>query len=124
MAKMGAYFARRYFLTAEVFDAHAAQQAQLVHECVAPDTLMNTALQMATQLLNNAPAAMAATKTLIRELDAVPDREAITQYTCELIARIRASDEAQAGLQAFFDKQPAPWLPVDSHKPHQKEPAK
>lgn len=110
MAKMGVHFARRYFLTAEVFDARAAQQAGLVHECVTPDTVMDKALLMARQLLNNAPAAMTATKTLIRELIAVPDRDMLTQYTCELIARVRASDEAQAGLQAFFDKQTAPWL--------------
>lgn len=116
MAKMGVHFARRYFLTAEVFDAGAAQQARLVHECVPPDTLMEKALQMATQLLNNAPAAMASTKTLIRELIAVPDREMMTQYTCELIARVRAGEEAQGGLQAFFDKQPAPWLRDDANE--------
>ncbi|MDO8907303.1 MAG: enoyl-CoA hydratase-related protein [Pseudohongiella sp.] len=123
MAKMGVHFARRYFLTAEVFDASAAQQARLVHECVAPGTLMDKAMQVATQLLNNAPAALAATKTLIRELIAVPDREVMTQYTCELIARIRAGDEAQAGLQAFFDKQRAPWLPAEPNQSSQNEPA-
>lgn len=110
MARMGPHFARRYFLSAEVFDAQAAQTARLVHECVPPDTLMDAALAMAAQLLNNGPAAMAATKNLIRELVPVPEREALTQYTCELIARVRSSDEAQAGLQAFFDKQPAPWV--------------
>jgi methylglutaconyl-CoA hydratase len=113
MARMGPHFARRYFLTAEVFDAAAAQQAGLVHECVAPDTLMDNALRVATQLLANAPGALAATKTLIRELVADPNREVMTQYTCELIARVRAGEEAQSGLQAFFEKQPAPWLLPD-----------
>jgi methylglutaconyl-CoA hydratase len=122
MAKMGVHFARRYFLTAEVFDASAAQQARLIHECVAPDSLIDKAIQIATQLLNNAPAAMASTKTLIRELIAVPDREMMTQYTCELIARVRAGDEAQAGLQAFFDKQSPPWLP-DNQSSQQKNSA-
>lgn len=116
MAKMGLHFARRFFLTAEVFDAQSAQQARLVHECVAPDTLMATALETAKQLLNNAPGAMASTKTLMRELIAVPDRDMMTQYTCELIARVRAGDEAQAGLQAFFDKQQAPWLLRDNNE--------
>jgi methylglutaconyl-CoA hydratase len=122
MAKIGVHFARRYFLTAEVFDASAAQQARLVHECVAPDSLIDKAIQIATQLLNNAPAAMASTKTLIRELIAVPDREVMTQYTCDLIARVRAGDEAQAGLQAFFDKQSPPWLP-DNQSSQQKNSA-
>jgi len=113
MARMGAHFARRYFLTAEVFDAAAAQRAGLVHECVQPDTLMDSAVHMATQLLANAPGAMSSTKTLIRELVPVPSSEVMTQYTCELIARVRAGQEAQSGLQAFFEKKPAPWmLPV------------
>jgi hypothetical protein len=53
---------------------------------------------------------MSATKTLIRELVPVPSSEVITQYTCELIARVRAGQEAQSGLQAFFEKQSAPWI--------------
>lgn len=110
MARIGTHFARRYFLTAEVFDAAAAQRAGLVHECVQPDTLMDSTVHMATQLLANAPGAMSATKTLIRELVPMPSHEALTQYTCELIARVRAGQEAQSGLQAFFDKQPAPWM--------------
>jgi methylglutaconyl-CoA hydratase len=110
MARMGVHFARRYFLTAEVFDAAAAQRAGLVHECVQPDTLMDSAVQMATQLLANAPGAISHTKTLIRELVPVPNREVMTHYTCELIARVRAGQEAQSGLQAFFEKQPAPWI--------------
>jgi methylglutaconyl-CoA hydratase len=65
---------------------------------------------MATQLLANAPGAISHTKTLIRELVPVPDREVMTHYTCELIARVRAGQEAQSGLQAFFEKQPAPWI--------------
>ncbi len=110
MARMGVHFARRYFLTAEVFDAAAAQRAGLVHECVQPDTLMDSAVQMATQLLANAPGAISHTKTLIRELVPVPNREVMTHYTCELIVRVRAGQEAQSGLQAFFEKQPAPWI--------------
>jgi methylglutaconyl-CoA hydratase len=110
MARMGVHFARRYFLTAEVFDAAAAQRAGLVHECVQPDTLMDSAVHMAMKLLANAPGAISHTKTLIRELVPVPNREVMTHYTCELIARVRAGQEAQSGLQAFFEKQPAPWI--------------
>lgn len=110
MARMGVHFARRYFLTAEVFDAAVAQRAGLVHECVQPDTLMDSAVHMAMKLLANAPGAISHTKTLIRELVPVPNREVMTHYTCELIARVRAGQEAQSGLQAFFEKQPAPWI--------------
>lgn len=114
MARMGVHQARRYFLTAEVFDAHAAQHAGLVHECVTDGSLMAYAHATALQLLRNAPAALADTKALIRHLVPVPAAavvdSAVSDYTCELIARVRAGAEAQAGLQAFFERRDAPWI--------------
>lgn len=110
MARMGVHQARRYFLSAEVFDAKAAQQAGLVHKCVSAEQLMPTVMTHAELLLKNAPGALSATKALIRELVPVPSHETLTNYTCELIARVRASEEAQGGLQAFFEKQTAPWV--------------
>lgn len=109
VARIGAHQARRYFLTAEVFNAEAAQLAGLVHRCVPADTLMNEVMETAMQLLNNAPRAMATTKNLINYLVPVPASREITDYTAALIARVRTGQEAQGGLQAFLDKQPAPW---------------
>ena len=111
IARIGPHYARRYFLTAEVFDAYAAKEARLVHECVPSDGLMDSAIAMAERLLQNGPQAMATTKTLMRELLGVADKSVMTQYTCEIISRVRTGAEAQAGLQAFFDKEPAPWIP-------------
>lgn len=110
MARMGVHQARRYFLSAEVFDAAAAQHAGLVHECVNTDELMPRVFAHAELLLKNAPGAMTETKKLIRELVPIPTQQQLTRYTCELIARVRAGEEAQGGLQAFFDKHPAPWV--------------
>jgi methylglutaconyl-CoA hydratase len=115
MARMGVHQARRYFLSAEVFGAAAAQRAGLVHECVSADQLISRAIEHAELLLKNAPGAMADTKTLIRTLVPVPTHETLTHYTCELIAKVRAGEEAQSGLQCFFEKQPAPW--AATHKP-------
>lgn len=109
VARIGAHQARRYFLTAEVFDADAAQQAGLVHRCVPAATLMDEVMATATQLLANAPRAMATTKNLINYLVPVPASREITDYTAALIARVRTGQEAQGGLQAFLDKRPAPW---------------
>ena len=110
VARIGAHQARRYFLTAEVFSAEAALQAGLVHRCVPADTLMNEVMATARQLLNNAPRAMATTKNLINYLVPVPASREITDYTAALIARVRTGQEAQGGLQAFLDKQQAPWV--------------
>ncbi|OFE11329.1 hypothetical protein PHACT_12260 [Pseudohongiella acticola] len=109
VARIGAHQARRYFLTAEVFSADAAERAGLVHRCVPADTLMNEVMDTAMMLLNNAPRAMTTTKSLINYLVPVPSSREITDYTAALIARVRTGQEAQNGLQAFLDKQPAPW---------------
>lgn len=109
VARIGAHQARRYFMTAEVFTAQAAQQAGLVHRCVPADQLMNEVMDTAMLMLNNAPRAMATTKNLINYLVPVPGSREITDYTAALIARVRTGPEAQGGLQAFLDKQPAPW---------------
>lgn len=113
LARIGAHQARRYFMSAEVFDAQAAQSAGLVHRCVEADSLLDEALATADTLLQNAPGALSATKTLINHLVPVPFTPELTGYTSELIARVRAGNEAQGGLQAFFDKRPAPWLATD-----------
>lgn len=110
VARIGAHHARRYFLTAEVFDAQTAVNAGLVHRCVPADTLMNEVMNTATQLLNNAPRALSTTKNLINYLVPVPTSREVTDYTAALIARVRTGTEAQGGLQAFLDKQAAPWI--------------
>ena len=110
IARIGVHQARRYCLSAEVFDAEAARQAGLVHRCVPADTLMNEVMDTAIQLLNNAPRALTTTKNLINYLVPVPRSREITDYTAALIARVRNGEEAQSGLQAFLDKQPAPWI--------------
>ncbi len=113
IARMGSHQARRFFLTAEVFGAAAAQQAGLVHEICEPDQLMEVAARFAAMFLNNAPGALSATKALIhRVAPALPDAQ-LTQYCCELIARLRAGEEGQRGLQAYFDKTPPPWQTAD-----------
>lgn len=111
IARIGVHHARRFFLTAEPFTAEQAQAMDLVHEIVPPDALLTRARDIATQLLHNGPLALQATKELIREVSPPVSSDAVRQYTCELIARLRASEEGQQGLAAFFSKAPPPWVP-------------
>jgi methylglutaconyl-CoA hydratase len=109
VARIGIHHARRYFLTAEVFGAEAAQRAGLVHEIVEPEQLIDSAQAFARTFLNNGPNALGATKELIHRVAPVLVDSETTQYTCELIARLRSSKEGQQGLSAYFDKAVAPW---------------
>ncbi|MBT5415644.1 MAG: enoyl-CoA hydratase/isomerase family protein [Rhodospirillaceae bacterium] len=101
--------ARRYFLTAERFDAAEAQRIGLVHAVCAPDDLDTTVDAVAGELLKGGPAALRQGKALIeRVTGGVP--EAVLADTAERIARIRAEAEGREGVAAFLEKRKPSWI--------------
>ncbi|MFA9429045.1 enoyl-CoA hydratase-related protein [Egicoccus sp. AB-alg2] len=109
--RIGVRHARRYFLTGERFDADRALHIGLVSDVCAREDLDATVGDVVAQLLAAAPGAQRETKALIREIDRL-DREASQDLRLELIARLRAGEEGQEGMRAFFDKRPARWVPT------------
>ncbi len=103
--------ARRYFLSAEVFDAVEAHRLGLVHECVADETeLATVADRICAQLLKNGPTALGAAKKLIARVSrGILDDEMIAD-TAARIADIRAGSEGREGLSAFLDKRAPAWI--------------
>ena len=110
IAKIGVSAARRYFLTAERFDAATAKQLGLVHEVVDRDELDSTIETLLTTLLTNGPHAMAAAKMLIQHVGNQRIEPGLIDETAQRIARIRASDEGKDGLRAFLDKRQPGWV--------------
>jgi len=97
----------RYFLTAEVFDAHTAKQLGLVHQITGNlDCALDNLLQT---LIDNGPVAVKAAKALINDVANKEIDNEIIALTAERIAKIRVSDEGQEGLTAFFEKRPPQW---------------
>ncbi len=94
LPKIGAH-ARRYFLTGERFDSRTALRIGLVHE-VAKE-LDEAVERVAGELLSSRPQAVREAKRLIRER---PQGE----ETARIAARLRASEEGQAGLRAFLER--------------------
>jgi methylglutaconyl-CoA hydratase len=106
--KIGASAARRYFLTAEIFDAAVAKELGLVHEVVPAAELDSTVERFVTTLRGNGPRAVSAAKHLIREaLDRT--RKDTIENAVQAIAALRASPEGQEGLGAFLEKRPPTW---------------
>lgn len=104
---IGERAARRYFLTAEVFDAEQAHKLGLIHQISDElDTLLTSLLATLTV---NGPQAVKAAKQLINEVSGQTINAELRALTAERIAKIRVSDEGQAGLSAFFAKQPPAW---------------
>ncbi len=115
VAAIGARAARRYFLTAEIFNAKDALDLGLVHEIVEAEELQKKERQLVKILLKNAPTAIAAAKELITIVDRPIDDELIAQ-TANIICDIRASSEGREGLNAFLQKTKPSWQQVNSHK--------
>ncbi len=110
VAKIGAGHARRYFLTGERFDAAEAHRIGLVAEVAPQGALDATVDRLVNELLASGPEAVTQAKALISIVSGEPDRKALIGETARRIAERRASEEGQAGMIAFLEKRPAPWV--------------
>jgi len=110
VAAMGQHNARRYFLTAERFDAQEALRIGLVHIVVEPAQLDEKLAQMIEELLKGGPRAIAAAKDLIASVANRPVDQALAEDTAARIAQIRVSAEGQEGTNAFLEKRAAAWV--------------
>jgi len=107
---IGARQARRYFLTAERFDASEARRIGLVHEVVAADALDARIDAMIATLRAPGPAAQLECKALIRGVAHRPIDDDVIDGTAQHIAAVRASPEGREGVAAFLDKRKPAWL--------------
>ncbi|MGV8942027.1 MAG: enoyl-CoA hydratase-related protein [Lysobacter sp.] len=106
---IGARQARRWFASAEIFDAEQACAMGLLHDVVNATTL-DTAVQRQIDLLLKAgPLASAQAKALVRQVASHSDGARHDADNATLIARLRVSPEGQEGLSAFLDKRKPSW---------------
>ena len=111
VAAIGERNARRYFLTAEKFDAVSALDMGLIHEIVETNEQFDEKLaEIVKSILGNAPGAIAKSKRLIRCVVNKKIDESILDYTSGLIADLRVADEGQEGLTAFLEKRKPDWI--------------
>lgn len=108
---LGEQAARRFFVTAERFDAARAHALGFVHEVVAPDQLDTQVAQIVGALVANGPAAVRACKRLVHDVAGRPIDAALRDDTARRIADIRASAEGREGVQAFLNKREPAWKP-------------
>ena len=107
---MGEQAARRYFLTAERFDAKEAHRIGFVHEIVPAGDLDTKVAGIVQALANNSPNAVREAKKLVREIAGQPVTEALLEDTADRIAAIRASLEGREGVASFLEKRRPSWL--------------
>jgi methylglutaconyl-CoA hydratase len=111
IAAIGERACRRYFQSAEIFDAAEACRLGLVHEVVEDTTaLQSRGAQLSEQLLQNGPIAMAEAKRLIAAVAGRRQDAALNADTAGRIADRRVSAEGQEGLSAFLEKRTPRWV--------------
>lgn len=103
LRKIGPGQARALFLTGECFDAARAAQIGLVHRVTPPDGLDAAVEESVTAVASCGPEALRACKQLITAVPGL-SREEARQFTAEMNATLRASEEGQEGLRAFLEK--------------------
>jgi len=107
---IGERAARRYFLTAERFDAAEAQRLGLLSAVVPAETLDAAIDALLGHLSQGGPGALAAIKDLIRAVSCGPVDEAMIEDTAKRIAEIRVSVEGREGVASFLEKRKPSWV--------------
>jgi len=110
VAAIGERQARRYFLTAERFDAAQAHRMGLLHEVVDAAQLDARIDEIAGHLLKGGPQSQTAAKRLIEAVTNRPIDRALVEDTAERIARIRVTPEGREGVAAFLEKRAPDWV--------------
>jgi len=106
---LGEQASRRYFVTAERFDAARAHALGFVHELVPAAALDARVAELVTTVVANGPAALKACKRLVQDVAGRPVDADLRAETARRIADIRASAEGKEGVQAFLNKRDPEW---------------
>jgi methylglutaconyl-CoA hydratase len=107
-AMVGEKHARDLLLTGRIFNADEALKLGLVNEIIAADGLMKRARELATQLLENSPASLQATKSLLSDYS----REELDRRIAQAVrknAAIRQTADFKEGISAFLEKRKPVW---------------
>jgi methylglutaconyl-CoA hydratase len=110
IAAIGERAARRYFMTAEPFNAQSAKSVGLVSEVIDAEHLDNQVNLFIETLLANSPEAVKAAKQLVFDIGTQCIDQNLIDHTCKVIAGIRVSEQGQEGLKAFLEKRKPKWL--------------
>ncbi|HEX5130237.1 MAG TPA: enoyl-CoA hydratase/isomerase family protein [Usitatibacter sp.] len=106
---MGERMARRYFLTAEVFDAAEAYRLGMLSWLVEKKDLDQAVDSLLEHLLSGGAESHTKIKALIRDVAGRRPDDALAAETAKRIAEIRGSPEGKEGIAAFLEKRKASW---------------
>jgi methylglutaconyl-CoA hydratase len=111
LPKIGRAAANELFLTGRRITGADAGRLGLLNRAVPAAELDAAVAKLCAELVAGGPKAQAACKQLLAR---VPhdDRDHAFAWTQQLSADLFAGEEAAAGIAAFRERRPAPWIPV------------
>jgi enoyl-CoA hydratase len=95
-------------LTGELIEAERGHALGLVNRLTEPGQALTAALELAAQIAENGPLALAATKRILRESVDWPEAEFFTRQA-QIADPVSASEDAREGATAFAEKRAPVW---------------
>jgi methylglutaconyl-CoA hydratase len=106
--QVGHKIARDLLLTGRIFDAAEAHRLGLVNEIVPAEQLIASARELASQLMENSPSSVRATKKLVNGfITEALDRQ--IEQAVEQNAGIRQTADFREGVTSFLEKRKPRW---------------
>jgi methylglutaconyl-CoA hydratase len=105
--------ARRLALTTTRIRAVEAERINLVHQVATLEELDAAVDTTVTELLAGGPQAQQEIKALFAQLEVGPVTDEVRELTAQTISRIRGTEEAREGFDAFLNKRSANWIPSE-----------
>ena len=106
--KLGVANSSAFMLSGKKLNAQQAEKIGLVNKVVLEADLSQELDKVVKEFLMAGPNAARKTKELIHHCSPLPSQE-LFEFCAEQIAQARATQEAQEGLTAFFDKHTPSW---------------
>jgi len=108
MRQVGEKIARDLLLSGRLFDAAEALRIGLVKEIVPSGKLLERARELASQLMENSPASLRATKSLLSEA-ARAELDSQIEAAIRHNAAIRGTADFREGITSFLEKRHPKW---------------
>ena len=106
--RIGEFGAKELMMTGKRFKASEAQKWNLVNHVYKNGVTENPLSKILNEFKSSAPEAVKETKNLIETVLGKDIDEGI-EFTSNLIAKLRASEEGQEGMASFLEKRKAKW---------------
>ncbi len=111
MNAIGLQNAHRLMLTAEVMQGQEAVNCNFLNAIFPTSEFSKKVDALALKITTNAPNALEITKSILLNLAHQSVDEGVIDYTADVIASVRESEEGKEGLTSFIEKRKPNWTP-------------